>query len=581
MDTDTSSSDGDDADTSKPKVRRSARKVPRAPSNHDYITELSDEEALEEEDSSLEPPEHDADEEEDWEEEEDSEDSDDDSEDSDDDSEDSDDATRVCLLDDGNKAKRPMHAFVSLDKKHDPWHLLATFKRKGIVKVDGNSFQFRDDCCDIYKKHWPDDDPGLEPLIKIYDDCIANNYILNADSKWIDVNGRLLDKAEAAALDAHFEKHPNDPVIARGCTVLLTGKGKHRAKPKATPKGCFYLVGFSSCFVVSRVYDGIGGPVLHEGQKQRFRFGAAKIDPTLDELKEDTPRLNERGLSYKCPQIHDALIKIAQARGVPDALRDHANIAIPVYMSSIKGGDSKGEHRDSAAALLIKYRSKDYPYKCALLPNSTSRFGLTCDAADTGTIEVSGEHCAIFSSQGANSVQKHKVDSSRDAQDSSFTIAFFLKSSGGDVSDPALTTALVATGYERLRPSLKVVDALNRDHFSVGSARMAEAEAKRKQEEQEKKRRERDAKKAEADAEKKRKRDEKEEKRRVRDAKKRRKAAPASKSGKKPRKQKGRRWTKLEDKARGQEAGRDHGEARVRHSRLGANCKRPRRARRQ
>ena len=53
MDTDTSPSDGDDADTSKPKVRRSARKVPRAPSNPDYITELSDEEALEEDDSSL------------------------------------------------------------------------------------------------------------------------------------------------------------------------------------------------------------------------------------------------------------------------------------------------------------------------------------------------------------------------------------------------------------------------------------------------------------------------------------------------------------------------------------------------
>ena len=310
---DASSSDGDDADTSKPKVRRSARKVPRAPSNPDYITELSDEEALEEDDSSLEPPEHDADEEEDWEEE-DSEDSDDDSEDSDDDSEDSDDETRVCLLDDGNKAKRPIHAFVSLHEKHDPWHLLAAFKRKSIVKVDGNSFRFRDDCCDIYTKHWADDDPGMKPLIDIYDHCIANNHIINGDGDWIDANDRLLDKAEAAALDAHFEKHPNDPVIARGCTVLLTGKGKHQAEPKVTPKGCFYLVGFSSCFVMSRVYDGIGGPVLHGGRKQRFRVGAAKIDPTLAELKEDTPRLNERGLSYKCPQIYDALIKIADIR---------------------------------------------------------------------------------------------------------------------------------------------------------------------------------------------------------------------------------------------------------------------------
>ena len=139
-------------------------------------------------------------------------------------------------------------------------------------------------------------------------------------------------------------------------------------------------------------------------------------------------------------------MKVAQARDVPDALRDRANIAIPVYMSGIKGGDSKGDHRDSAAALLIKYRSKDYPYKCALLPDSTGRFGLTCDAADTGTIEVSGEHCAIFSSQAANTVQRHKVDSSKDAQHSSFTVAFFSKSSGRDVSDPALTTALVATG---------------------------------------------------------------------------------------------------------------------------------------
>ena len=446
------------------------------------------EEALEENDSSLKHSEDDAHEEEDsdeeWEEEEEEE----ESEDSDDDSDDPDDVTRVCLLDDGNKANRPIHAYVSLHRKHDPWHLLAAFQRNGIVRVGGNSFRFREDCCNVYTKHWPDDDPGLEPLIKIYDDCIANNYIINEDGDWIDANGQLLDKAEAAARDAHFEKHPNDPVIARGCTVHLTGKGKHQAVPKVTPKGCFYLVGFSSCFVMSRVYDGIGGPVLHGGRKQRFSVGAAKIDPTLAELKEDTPRLNERGLSYKCPKIYDALMKVAQARDVPDALRDRANIAIPVYMSGIKGGDSKGDHRDSAAALLIKYRSKDYPYKCALLPDSTGRFGLTCDAADTGTIEVSGEHCAIFSSQAANTVQRHKVDSSKDAQHSSFTVAFFSKSSGRDVSDPALTTALVATGYKRLRPSLKVIDALNRDHFSVGiSARKAEdaAEKERKREEAE------------------------------------------------------------------------------------------------
>ena len=76
---------------------------------------------------------------------------------------------------------------------------------------------------------------------QLFTKAFANNYIINEDGDWIDATGQLLDKAEAAARDAHFEKHPNDPVIARGCTVRLTGKGKHQAEPKVTPKGCFYL----------------------------------------------------------------------------------------------------------------------------------------------------------------------------------------------------------------------------------------------------------------------------------------------------------------------------------------------------
>ena len=61
----------------------------------------------------------------------------------------------------------------------------------------------------------PDDDPGLEPLIKIYDDCIANNYIINEDGDWIDANGQLLDKAEAAARELRIEIQPL-PDDARG-----------------------------------------------------------------------------------------------------------------------------------------------------------------------------------------------------------------------------------------------------------------------------------------------------------------------------------------------------------------------------
>ena len=98
---------------------------------------------------------------------------------------------------------------------NDPWHVVAAFQRNGIVRVGGNSFRFREDCCNVYTKHWPDDDPGLEPLIKIYDDCIANNYIINEDGDWIDANGQLLDKAEAAARELRIEIQPL-PDDARG-----------------------------------------------------------------------------------------------------------------------------------------------------------------------------------------------------------------------------------------------------------------------------------------------------------------------------------------------------------------------------
>jgi len=216
----------------------------------------------------------------------------------------------------------------------------------------------------------------------------------------------------------------------------------------------------------------VGGKARFNGALQEFGYGAIKFDPTLDELRghDDYSGISPRVKNAGCPDIAEALVAVAAARDVPDAVLQSAKIAIPVYLPG--AGDYKGQHRDSAAAFLIKYDSHYYPYVCRLLNGAEERFGLTFDNSRDGeTIQIKGKNVAIWSSHTANTVQYHEVKSSKDSNASpSATIAFFLpKTDENAVSDPTITrTLLPIEGWARLRPSLRRVGQLTREHFTVG-----------------------------------------------------------------------------------------------------------------